>query len=79
VLVPVLVLVRALVLVLVLVQLVLLGVQRSSWDHPRDQPGKYLYYAGAFWLYLHSHCRLRNVTLVSVLCAYNGDLTMALV
>ena len=48
-------------------------------DHPRDHPGKYLYYAGTFWLYLHSHCRLRNVTLVCVLCAYNGDLTMALV
>ena len=52
----------------------------ADWfDHPRDQPGKYLYYAGTFWLYLHSHCRLRNVTLVCVLCAYNGDLTMALV
>ena len=21
-------------------------------DHPRDQAGKYLYYAGTFWLYL---------------------------
>ena len=50
-------------------------------DHPRDHPGKclYYYYAGTFWLYLHSHCRLRNVTLVCVLCACNGDLTMALV
>ena len=28
---------------------------------------------------LHSHSRLRNVTLVCILCAYNGDLTMALV
>ena len=55
------------------------NTQRSNSDHPRDQPGKYLYYAGTFWLYLHSHCRLRNMTLVCVLCAYNGDLTMALV
>ena len=45
-------------------------------DHPRDQPGKYLYYAGTFWLYLQSHYRLRNVTLVSVLCAYNGQWTL---
>ena len=44
-----------------------------SWDHPRDQAGKYLYYAGTFWLYL------RNETLVCVLYAYNGNLTMALV
>ena len=52
----------------------------ACWsDQPRDQPGKYLYYAGTFWLYLQSHCRLRNVTLVCVLCAYNGHLTMALV
>jgi hypothetical protein len=50
-----------------------------SLDHPRDHPSKYLYYARTFWMYLHSHCRLRNVTLVCVLCAYNGDLTMALV
>ena len=48
-------------------------------DHPLDHPGKYFYCAGTFWLYLHSHCRLRNVTLVCVLCAYNGDLTMTLV
>jgi hypothetical protein len=48
-------------------------------DHPRDHPGKYLYYAGTFWLYLQSHCRLHNVALVCVLCAYNGHLTMALV
>ena len=53
---------------------------QASRDHPRDHPGKYLYYAGTFWLYLHSHCKLlHNVTLVCVLCAYNGDLTMALV
>ena len=51
----------------------------TGHDHPRDQPGKYLYYAGTFWLYLQSHYRLRNVTLVSVVCAYNGHLTMALV
>ena len=50
-----------------------------TYDHPQDQAGKYLYYAGTFWLYLQSHYRLRNVTLVSVLCAYNGHLTMALV
>ena len=33
----------------------------SSFDPPRDHPGKHLYCAGTFWLYLHSHCRLRNV------------------
>jgi hypothetical protein len=49
------------------------------FDHRRDHPGKYLYYVGTFWLYLHSHFRLRNVILVCVLCAYNWDLTMALV
>ena len=48
-------------------------------DHPGDHPGRYLYYARTFWLYLQSHYRLRNVTLVGVLCAYNGHLTMALV
>ena len=48
-------------------------------DHPRDHPGRYLYYVGTFWLYLQSHCRLRNVTLVCVLCAYNGHLAMSLV
>jgi hypothetical protein len=49
------------------------------FDHPRDHPGRYFYYVGTFWLYLQSHCRLRNVTLACVLCAYNGHLTMALV
>ena len=24
-------------------------------DHPRDQAGKHLYYAGTFWLYFQSH------------------------
>jgi hypothetical protein len=23
-------------------------------DHPRDHPGRYLYYAGTFWLYASS-------------------------
>ena len=56
------------------------NTMHDNWnDHPRDHPGKYLYYAGTFWLYLQSHFRLRNVALVCVLCAYNGDLTMALV
>ena len=32
-----------------------------------------------FMYYLQSHYRLRNVTLVGVLCAYNKDPTMALV
>jgi hypothetical protein len=58
---------------------VVVGNLGLGLDHPRDHPGKYLYYAGTFWLYLHSHCRLRNMTLVRVLYAYNGDLTMALV
>jgi hypothetical protein len=49
--------------------------QAQSADHP----GRYLYYVRTFWLYLQSHFRLRNVTLVCVLCAYNGHLTMALV
>jgi hypothetical protein len=45
-----------------------LQLQLRVRDHPRDHPGKYLYYAGAgtLWLYLQSHCRLRNVTLVCV-------------
>jgi hypothetical protein len=30
-----------------------------TYDHPRDQPGKYLYYAGTFWLlYLHSRLQI---------------------
>jgi hypothetical protein len=43
------------------------GMIMSVWgvDHPRDHPGRYLYYVGTFWLYL------QNVTLVCVLCAYN--------
>ena len=48
-------------------------------DQQRDQPGKCLYYARAFWLYFQSHYRMRNVTLVCVLYAYSRRLTMALV
>jgi hypothetical protein len=44
-------------------------------DQPRDQPGKCLYYARAFWSYLRSHCRLRKGSLLCVLCAYNAYLT----
>jgi hypothetical protein len=40
-------------------------VAKPACDQPRDQPGKCLYYdAHAFWLYLQSHCRLRNGSLV---------------
>ena len=55
------------------------GMIMSVWG--ADHPGRYryLYYAWSFWLYLQSHCRLRNETLVCVLCEYNGHLTMALV
>ena len=48
-------------------------------DQQRDQPGKCLYCARAFWLYLQSHYRMRNVSLVCVLYAYTRRLTMALV
>ena len=48
-------------------------------DQQRVQPGKCLYCARAFWLYLQSHYRMRNVSLVGVLYAYNGHSTMALV
>ena len=37
-------------------------------DQQRDQPGKCLYCARAFWLYLQSHCRLRNGSLVYCVC-----------
>jgi hypothetical protein len=55
-----------------------LYLQTSETTREIPQPDKYLYYAGTFWLYLHIHCRLRNVTLVRVSCAYNGDFTMAM-
>jgi hypothetical protein len=48
-------------------------------DQPRDQPGRCLYCTHACWMYLQSHFRLRNRSLVYVLCAYTRHLTMALV
>ena len=41
--------------------------------------GLTLYYVGTFWLYLQSHHRMRNVSLVGVLYAYTRRLTIALV
>jgi hypothetical protein len=38
------------------------ATQLAAEDQPRDQPGKCLYCARAFWLYLQSHCRLRKIT-----------------
>jgi hypothetical protein len=46
--------------------------------HRTRQPaGAYSYQARSFWLYLQSQNRLRNVALVGVLYAYNGNMTMA--
>ena len=49
------------------------------YDQQRDQPGKCLSCARAFWLYLQSRYRMRNVSLVGVFYAYTRHLTMALV
>jgi hypothetical protein len=43
-------------------------------DQQRDQPGKCLYCARAFWLYLQSHYIMRNVSLMGVLYAYTRHL-----
>ena len=53
-------------------------VQMCVHDQSRDQQGKCLYYAyaRAFWWYLQNHCRLRNGSLVFVLCAYTRHLTL---
>jgi hypothetical protein len=51
----------------------------ANTDQQRDHPGKCLYYARAFWLYLQNQCRLRKVALVCVLYVHNNHLTMALV
>jgi hypothetical protein len=48
-------------------------------DHPRDQAGQWPYYARSFWLYLQGHWGIINGSLVGVLYAYSGHLTMALV
>ena len=50
-------------------------------DQQRDQPGRCLYCGRAFWLYLQSHYRMRNVnvSLVGVLYAYTRRVTIALV
>jgi hypothetical protein len=46
-------------LVILLFFVIFIVNHNHNHDQLRNHPGRCLYYAGAFWLYLHSHCTLQ--------------------